>query len=194
MLLIVLQILGGVFYLANKVFLALSESRKNKETARKWRIASWIVYLLGLAPWVILFIIKHNWIAASVETSGLPAMVLGLILSLRGSTKSPPKWLDWIALFCIPMGLIYSIYDFNGLNTLTQWLEILLVLGFLVGTYRLAKEKNDGYLWYMLMHVACGWLMLIENFPWLVAQQTISILFIVYAYFLSRKKKWEPST
>lgn len=186
-----LQWLGGGFYLLNKLFLSFSEhalNRGDKTKARKWRIASWAVYLVGLPPWVIIFVIRHNWIAASVETSGAPAMLLGLITAFRGTTKNPPRWLDRIALICIPLGFTYSLYDFGGLNTVNQWLEIGLVIGFLIGTYLLAKERAGGYLWYVLMHITCGWLMWIQGYPWLFFQQVVSLGFIADAYRVAQQR------
>lgn len=184
-----LQWLGGGFYLLNKIFLALSEHKRNRGDelkARRWRIASWLVYLAGLPPWVIIFVNHRNWIAASVEASGVPAMILGLVIAVRGKTKDPPRWLDRLAMVCIPFGFAYSLYDFGGVNTLNQWLEIGLVSGFLIGTYLLAKERPSGYLWFILMHVTCGWLMWIQNFTWLFAQQIISLIFIIVAYRATR--------
>jgi hypothetical protein len=188
---LLLQWLGGGFYLLNKVFLSLSERARTRglpETARRWRIASWAIYLFGLPPWVIIFLGQRNWIAASVEASGAPAMLLGLVLAVRGTDKSPPRWLDWTALACVPLGFSYSLYDFGGLNTLRQWLEIGLVAGFLVGTYQLAKFRLNGYLWYVLMHVCCGWLMGIQGYPWLLLQQVVSLVFIVYAYRMKKRR------
>lgn len=187
---LLLQWLGGGFYLLNKVFLSFSErARKkgNKQLSRKWRIASWVVYLAGLPFWVIILMSWRNWIAAGVEASGAPAMLLGLITALRGNTKSAPRWLDCLALVCIPLGFAYSLYDFGGLNTINQWLEIGLVVGFLVGTYQLAKERLNGYLWFVLMHVSCGWLMWIQGYPWLLLQQVVSLAFIGDAYLTKRK-------
>jgi hypothetical protein len=188
-----LQLWGGIGYLLNKIFLWLSEREHNKgnnKDARKWRIASWAIYLFSLPPWIIIFVMWSNWIAASVEASGAPAMLLGFILAIRGTTKNPPRWLNYFALICVPLGLSYSLYDFGGIKTINQWLEISLVLGFLVGTYLLAKEKTSGYLWYVLMHLACGWLMLIQNYPWLFTQQIVSLIFIAAAYraTLNRRK------
>jgi len=191
----VLQWLGGGFYLLNKIFLSLSERARNRgdnATARKWRIASWVVYLVGLPPWVAIFVSHRNWIAASVEASGIPAMVLGLVIAFRGTTKDPPRWLDSLALVCIPMGFSYSLYDFGGLKSINQWLEIGLVVGFLVGTYLLAKERTEGYLWYVLMHVACAWLMWIQGYQWLFLQQAVSLVFIGDAYRMAKKRKVTP--
>ena len=188
----ILQILAGAFYLLNKIFLSFSERnhRKEKEQeARYWRINAWVVYLIGLPPWVILFIMNRNWIAASVEASGAPAMLLGLITATRGINTPAPKWLDRLALLCIPLGFGYSFYDFGGLNTLNQWLEVALTGSFLIGTYRLAKERRDGYLWYIAMHVSCGWLMLAQDYFWLLIQQIVSLVFIIYAYNEARKTR-----
>ncbi len=187
-----LQYLGGIFYLLNKIFFSFSEHAHNRGDIgkkRNWKIASWAVYLIGLPPWVIIFVKERNWIAASVETSGAPAMVLGLVIAIRGITKKPPRWLDHLAVICIALGFTYSLYDFGGLKTVNQWLEVGLVSGFLIGTYMLAKERSGGYLWYVLMHVACGWLMYIENYPWLFVQQIISLGFIVDAYRMTQKQR-----
>jgi hypothetical protein len=88
-----LQWLWGGFYLLNKIFLSFSEHARNQgnETwARKWRIAAWAVYLAGLPAWIIILVSWRDWIAASVEASGAPAMLLGLVLALRGTTSNPP--------------------------------------------------------------------------------------------------------
>lgn len=188
---VLLQLLGGGFYLLNKAFLSASERAKRSgkaDAARQWRIAAWAIYILGLPPWVVIFIQERNWIAASVEASGAPSMILGLVIALRGLEKGAPKWLDWLALACIPFGFLYSFYDFGGFIALTQWLETALVAGYLVGTYLLAKERGSGYLWYILMHLACGYLMWHEGYPWLTLQQAISLALIVDAYATQRRK------
>lgn len=180
---------AGSFYLLNKIFLSLSERAmcKNRgDWAKVARVASWIAYLVGLPAWVWIFVEEHNWIAAGVETSGLPAMLLGLVIALRGKGGKSPKILDRIALFFIPVGFLYSLYDFGGFNSFTQLLETLLVVGFLVGTYQLAKERLSGYLWFVLMHVACAWLMWVQDYQWLFLQQVVSLLFVYDAYMWSR--------
>ena len=97
------------------------------------------------------------------------------------------RWLDRLAIICIPLGFTYSLYDFGGLNTINQWLEIGLVLGFLVGIYLLAKHYPSGYLWYdVLMHVSCNWLMWIQSYQWLFIQQLVSLVFIMDAYRVAR--------
>lgn len=187
-----LQWLGGVFYLLNKLFLAFAEramQHGNDRANRRWRIYSWVAYLFGLPPWVILFALKRDWIAASVETSGLPAMMLGLVLALKGRKAKTPRWLDWLAKAAIMGGFAYSLWDFGGLKTWSQLVEIGLVLGFLVGTYLIALEKASGYLWYVLMHVACGYLMLIQDLPWLFAQQLLSLVFIADAFITTQRQK-----
>lgn len=187
---IVLKWVGGVGYLLNKVFFSFAERMKKKSRvviARRWRIAAWFVYLIGLPPWVILFASWRNWIAAGVELSGGPSMLLGLIIAVRGSGKKPPRWLDRGALFLIPIGFLYSLYDFGGFTSLNQLLEVGLVIGFLLGTYQLAKQQRSGYLWFVVMHISCAWLMLIQDSPWLYRHQIISLVFILDAYLMSRE-------
>lgn len=186
----VLQGIAAVFYLLQKIFLSLAERaryRKADTIAQHWRVVSWIVYLIGLPAWVIIFVFWHNWIAAFVEASGLPAMLLGLVIAWRGSKERSPPWLTRIAWVCAGLGLLVSLYDFGGMRTFNQWLEVILSASFLIGTLQLAHGHAMGYLWYVLMHVACGWLMWIQGYPWLFAQQIASLIFILDAYLMSRR-------
>src|SRR3954470_14263929 len=92
-----LQWLGGVFFLLNKVFFSVAEHVQvsgRDAAARRWRIAAWAIYLCGLPPWIIIFVLSHNWIAASLEAGGAPAMLLGLVIAIRGKTVAAPGWLD----------------------------------------------------------------------------------------------------
>jgi hypothetical protein len=177
-------------YLLNKIFLWLSEHARERGMARAsraWRIASWVVYLAGLPPWVIIFVGERDWIAAGVEASAGPAMLLGLVNALRGSTENPPRWLERFAFACIPLGFVYSLVDFGGLSTMRQWLEIGLVVGFLIGTYQIANERPAGYLWFVLMHVCCGALMWMQDYVGLFLQQMASLIFIFDAYRIARR-------
>ena len=186
---ILLQWIGGLGYLLNKIFFSWAEraeKRQSPDQSRRWRIFAWVTYLIGLPPWVIIFAQKGNWIAASVEASGAPAMILGLIAAIRSNNTKPPVWLDRLAQLAIAVGFSYSLWVNRGLSTLSQWLEIGLVLGFLVGTYLTAKKQRQGYLWLVLMHVSCGTLMYLHGFMMLLAQQIISLIFIADAYWQSR--------
>lgn len=120
-------------------------------------------------------------------------MVLGLVIALQGHQKSSSprlaRWLDRIARFLILVGFGISLYDFGGITTFNQVLEIGLVAGFLVGTYLLAHNKPFGYLWYVLMHVSCAWLMKIENRELLFYMQLLSLVFIFDAYLMTRRQK-----
>ncbi len=188
-----LQLWGGIFYLLNKVFFSFTERGKNSEAKRLWRIWSWIVYILGLPAWAFIFIFEHNWIAASLELGGLPSMVLGLTIALKSSVRKSPKWLNYLALACVAIGTAYSLYDFGGLTTLNQFLELGLTAGYLIGTYLLAvkdeKKHPVGYLWFMIMNLSCGWLMWREHYPWLALQQAISLGFIVDAFIMERRNR-----
>lgn len=187
-MLILMQLLGGVFYLLQKVFLSIAErSERNNPNDKRWRIWAWIVYLVGLPPWIVIFVWERNWIAAALEASGVPAMILGLTIALQGKGQKP-GWLDRVAIAAIVAGIAYSAYDFGGFTTMSQFLELGIVLGFLIGTYQLAHEKPAGYLWYLLMCSFTAVLMWVEHYPWLVAQQIVSLGFIVDAYFAQLRK------
>lgn len=177
-----MQILGGIFYLLNKVFLSFAErTEKNNYHQWNWRVWSWITYLIGIPAWLVIFFWERNWIALALEAGGIPAMILGLIIAIKGNGKEP-KWLHYIAVLSIVLGLGYSLYDFRGLTSINQVAELAMVTGFLIGTYQIARKKLSGYLWYMLMHIACIWLMYLDNYPWLIIQQIVSLIFVIDAY------------
>jgi len=182
-----LQIWGGLFYLLNKVFFSQAERSKTINGRKIWRIRSWIVYLAGLPAWVVVFISEHNWIAAGVESGGAPAMLVGIIIAWRGH-GAEPKWLAILAKSSVLVGLVLSMYEFGGIKTFIQFIELGIAAGFLMGTYMMAKDNVQGYLWLMLGNVSCASLMGIEGFFILMTQQLVSLAFVIDA-FLARRKK-----
>ena len=192
---IILQAWGGGFYLLNKIFLALAEG-KNENTKRQLKIVGWIIYILGVPAWVMILISKHNWIAASIETGGVPSMLFGLF-TVYQNAEAPNKTFDIIAslftyVFLI-LGVSYSVYDYGGIASVSQLLEIGVMIGFLVGSYLLAKNNSYGWLFFMLMNGSMASLMLIQNKPFLSIQQLVSLCFVIYGFAIviktSRLKK-----
>ena len=181
---LLLQVWGGGFYLLNKIFFALSEG-KTKPTKRRFKIIGWIIYILGVPAWVIILISKHDWIAASIEAGGLPAMLFGLYNAYQQS-ETPNRMLDAITsgftYFFVMLGLSYSVYDYGGITSLSQLLEIGVMIGFLIGSYLLAKNNLYGWLFFMLMNASMGTLMLIQNKPILSIQQLVSMCFVIYGF------------
>jgi len=182
-----LQIWAGMFYLLNKIFFSRAE-RSQDAKKRRWKIWSWVVYLIGLPAWLVVFSQKPNWIAFGVEAGGAPAMVLGLVIALRGKDKEP-KWLKIFALIGALVGLWYSVKVFHGVTTINQVLEFGIAIGFLAGTYLLAKENSKGYLWFLLMNASNAALMGIQGYPWLALQQIISYTFVLDAYVIEKKNR-----
>ena len=113
-------------------------------------------------------------------------MTIGLIIAWRGHGNEP-KWLDYVAKISVLIGLTLSFYEFGGIKTLNQFLELGIAAGFLMGTYMMAKDKVQGYFWLMLGNVSCASLMGLEGFFVLMAQQTVSLFFVTDAY-LARKQ------
>jgi len=72
---------------------------------------------------------------------------------------------------------------------LTQWAELGVVVGFLVGTYRLAKDRLDGYLWFLLMNASAGILVYMQGYYWLALQQALSLGFVLDAYRMKSLKQ-----
>jgi hypothetical protein len=182
-----LSIWGGVPFLLNKVLLAGAEQQSKDAAKRKWRTVAWVVYLVGLPAWLIIFVIEHNWIVLAVETAGVPSVVLALTSARYGQSNNS-KWLIRTALVAAGVGLAASVYDFGGLNTVEQFLELLSNAGLLVGTYLLARERASGFLWYMLMNVSMGTLMGRQEYWWLCTQQFASLGFVVLGYVFYRRK------
>lgn len=184
----ILELWGGLFYLLNKIFFAVFEKTQQKIL----QILSWLVYLVGLPAWVIIFIQEKNWIAASIESAGALSMILGLTRSIRGK-EGTPKMLNTITGIFVLIGMGYSAYDLGGLHRFTQFLELSMTIGFLVGTYLLARENNKGYLFFLLMNMSNAVLMFQEERNILMAQQIVSMLFVLYAWIQSQKnKKTQP--
>ena len=129
--------MGGLFYLTNKICFALAEG-KEKNRRRQLKLVGWIIYILGVPAWVIILIIKHDWIAASIEAGGVPAMLFGLYNVYKNSEK-PNRSFDIITSLItyvfILFGTCYSLYDYGGITSVTQFLEIGVMIGFLLGSY-----------------------------------------------------------
>jgi hypothetical protein len=181
---LVLQIWGGLFYLTNKICFALAEG-KEKNRKRQLKIIGWTIYILGVPAWVAILIIKHDWIAASIEAGGIPAMLFGLYNVYKNSEK-PNSFFNIIASFFsyafIIFGTSYSLYDYGGITSISQLLEIGVMIGFLLGSYHLAKNKAFGWLFFMIMNGSMGTLMIIQNKPILAIQQTVSLCVVVYGF------------
>jgi hypothetical protein len=185
---IFLQIWGGTGYLLAKIFLSHAEGL---EKDRPWRMAGWLMYILGLPAWVILLIARQNWIAAANEGGGAPALILGLIIAWK-NLDTVPKYVDWgIKLFTygiILAGTVYSLRVFNGITTVSQILEIGVTVGFLLGTYFLAKKKTLGWIFMILMLISMGSLMYIHGKILLIIQQIVSLFFAVNGFLKSVHK------
>ena len=186
---LILQIWGGLFYLTNKICLALAEGEA-KYRKRQLRIVGWVIYILGVPAWVIILIVKHDWIAASIEAGGVPAMIFGLYNVFKNS-ENHSKSFDAIASFFtyafIIFGTSYSLYDYRGITSISQILELIVMIGFLMGSYLLAKSETGGWLLFMLMNGSMGTLMVIQNKPILAFQQAVSLCFVVYGFITAIK-------
>jgi len=186
---IILQTWGGGFYLLNKIFLALAEGKEQK-TRRPLKIAGWLVYILGVPAWVIILVTKHDWIAAAIEAGGVPSMLFGLFTVYQNADE-PNKIFDLTAALStygfLIVGVLYSLYDYGGLTSASQLLEIGVMIGFLIGSYLLAKSNSYGWLFFMLMNGSMASLMLMQNKPLLTGQQIISLCFVIYGFAVSRQ-------
>jgi hypothetical protein len=155
------------------------------EKDRPWRIAGWLAYIIGLPGWIILLAGKNDWMAAANEAGGLPALVLGLVLAWKGLDKASAL-ADWgVKIFTwimVALGLGYSIYFFGGITSFTQILEMGVTVGFLLGTYLLAKKKPSGWLFFAMMLCSMGTLMYLQDKVILVFQQALSLVFVIRGF------------
>ena len=149
------------------------------ENDRNSRLFGWIAYLVGLPAWVISLASRQSWIAAASETAGIPSILFGIVMTIKQSNK-PNKYADWlIRIFTgimISLGVTYSIYTFNGIRTFSQILEIIIICGFLVSNYLLAKRNPFAWLVFMVVIMSMGTLMYIQNKPMLFIQQVLSLI------------------
>ena len=56
------------------------------------------------------------------------------------------------------------------------------MLGFLLGSYYLAKNRANGWLFFMLMNLSMASLMFMQEKPILMAQQILSFCFVLYEF------------
>ncbi|AGF76864.1 hypothetical protein UWK_00279 [Desulfocapsa sulfexigens DSM 10523] len=184
-----LQVWGGGSYLLNKILFALAEGKK-QDIKRKLKLYAWVIYIVGVPAWVVILLSEQNWIAASIEAGGVPSMCLGLYTVYQYS-KAPGSILDKVASFftygSIFLGVGYSLVDYGGITSFSQVLEMGVMLGFLLGSYLLAKNNRIGWLFFMLMNASMAILMLTQQKPLLTAQQIISLGFVIYGFRASRK-------
>lgn len=186
---LLLQIWGGGCYLLNKIFFAIAEKQVSA-TKRKLKLGGWIIYILGVPAWVIILVGHQNWIAASIEAGGIPAMLLGLYNTYH-SNKKPNKVFNIVVSICtysaLTFGVLYSINHHGGIISLSQVLELGVMLGFLLGSYYMAKNNPLGWLFFMLMNLSMASLMFLQEKPILMAQQLLSLCFVVYGLIQSRR-------
>lgn len=183
---IFLQVWGGLFYLLAKIVLA----RATEKNQNKVRAFGWIFYLLGIPAWVILLSTRHNWIAVAVEAGGAPTMILG-ILSNTKNLEQIPKIVNVLVKvlvgLLIVIGVVYSVYDFGGITSISQVLEIGVTIGYLVGTYLLANKDRRGWLYLILMNTNMGILTGMQGRWIFCVLQTISLYFVISGFRKAKK-------
>lgn len=179
---LILQIWGGLFYLTNKILFAFSEGKPER---KKMRISGWIIYILGVPAWVIILISHQDWIAASIEAGGIPAMLLGLYNTLHNN-KNKNLFFNKVVTICTYLslffGLLYSLIQHGGITSTSQILEIGVMLGFLLGSYLIAKNSSSGWFFFMLMNISMASLMMLQGKSILMIQQLVSLFFVIYGF------------
>lgn len=86
------------------------------------------------------------------------------------------------------LGISYSIYDYDGITTISQLLELGIIAEYLIGGYLLAKENPNGWIWYMIMNFSTFCLMAMQAKYIMAGQQLISQYFVIAGYIKARKK------
>ncbi len=146
----------------------------------------------------MILIAERNWIAASIEIGGLPAMFFGLS-NVYQRVKVPSPTFDRVTATepyaSLALGLGYSLWDRSGITSLSQLLECGVMVGFLMGSYLLAKQNVKRWIFFMLMNVSMAILMLIQHKPISGFQQLASLGFVIYGFIVaSRNDKAIQST
>ena len=108
------------------------------------------------------------------QNKGTPNIIFDLVASL-------------FTYAFVVFGVCYSVYDYGGIASVSQLLEIGVMIGFLIGSYLLAKNNSYGWPFFILMNGSMGSLMLIQGKPILAAQQVASLCFVIYGFIVSIK-------
>ncbi len=185
---LIFQIWGGLFSLCNKIMFALSEGMHG-QAKKNLKIKGWVIYILGIPPWVTILVHHNDWIAASIEAGGVPAMLLGLYNTYHDNKKRN-KLFNIIAALSTYMSLIFglgfSVIHYGGITSISQGLEIGVMFGFLLGSYAMARNNPAGWYLFMLMNLSMAGLMILQGKPILMAQQLLSLCFAAYGLKKSR--------
>ena len=186
---IFLQVWGGAFYLLNKMVFTFSEA-KVAQQKRKLTMLAWVAFLIGVPAWLIILVEQGNWIAASVEAGGIPAMLLGLYNTYHNNLRPNQLFNKVVTVSTyasLAFGLSYSLWLHVGVTSITQVLEMGVMLGFLFGSYLMAKGNPKGWLFFMLMNLSMAALMLMQDKAILMLQQLLSLCFVIYGFKQSSK-------
>lgn len=184
-----LQIFGGGCYLLNKILFAVAETQPVK-LKRSLLIAAWTVYVWGVPAWVIILAGQGNWIAVSVQVGVVPSMLFGLYNVWRRVTEPSRRAGRFVSVFtytALALGLGYSVVERRGITSATQVMEMGVMVGFLVGSFLLAKRRLAGWGFFMLMNVSMASLMMVQHKPILAVQQVASLGFVVFGWALARR-------
>ena len=187
--LFILQIVGGVFYLLNKVFQSIAERQDILTKQKLWKLWSWYMILAGLPAWIIIFVLKDNWIILGLELCGGIGVIFGIVTMTTFYSQTQPQWLDRISTVIMTSGVCISINTFGGLNTWNQFFELIASIGFLVGIWLLTKDNRLGYLCFIIMNISAGALVYNQKLYFLTVLQLISMVFSLDAYTQAKKKK-----
>ena len=104
-------------------------------------------------------------------------MLMGLINVIRKEQNSSiSRLLDFIAKIMIVSGLGISLYDFGGITSANQVIELGIAAGFLFGTYFMAKSSSAGYIWLLIGNLTAALLMMRQRYYILMAQQLLSMI------------------
>lgn len=109
-------------------------------------------------------------------------MMFGLYVLVKQDVVNPfyDKLTSLITYCFIVFGVGYSFYQYGGITSMNQWLELGVMIGFLLGGYLLAKARIGGWLCFALMNLSMGSLMLLQGKPILAIQQMASLCFVLF--------------
>jgi hypothetical protein len=186
------ETIGALFYLFNKIFFLMREIaglRGNAVLVRRFKILAWSSGLIGIPFVTYMLLHSRDWIFGWLELGSTPSMALGLGLALSQKTRTVPKWADQIVYLAIVVGIAWSAYDLGTLLSINQGLELTAVVTFFVGSYQLAKDDRNGYLFYVLMFAVTGTLLYRQQHYLFTVQQIVSAIIILTAYLLAGSRK-----
>ncbi len=156
----ILEIIVGVLYFTNKIFLALNKS------------SAWYIGICASICAVVYFYLLGSWVLVGLELAFVLIQIMGIALDKSHTIN--PKYLygSILGLLCI---LFYLIKN-------STWLEFICSAVFIIGVYLMAlKKRNFGWLLFIFGHGLMAYFTFLKAQYIFMGLQILSVGVAIYA-------------